>query len=656
MALFHFDNNKKTSMEGNYTPKISASKTDSEFKDTVWKDELQGVKIGDDFVKDKKPSKLNVDPNGREYIENHSGITPFFTNKEWMDLKDPQKAAKIHESKMLKIKNQFRQKFPFNQYDVEVFWDGKYYSAYVYDISTRPKPPKLSQSVTTTRSDGIKIGIKDNYDGDINDDDNGEWININRESSFSDSSLAEPTMTIILPNGQKYTFETLINGGTGLVDLRRQEKTIIEFFGKLPQEKIQELIENNVTHITFSDSPDEEFPDLYKLDKNGECIYIGEEGEYAEIISPKFAPPKHNYQTESFFERNDGYKITTLDNSQAASDMIIETPEGDKYSLAITSNSENFDTDLYHQVLMPKLSNLLKTLPKGVINDMLNEIDEIKITANAISAGVYAQGSNVLSVDLYDAIPEVIDKAKSSFIHELGHAIDDSGNGYLSDSSEFLKSFNEFKELAEKYEYEFLKNNKIYSNELTFEQYQNGIKYEGISGGQYFRNHAIDNSHEFFASVYANIYNEPDAKGDHIAKLDKIILPFKDSEDTEKKHCFELYMDLKKQVKRIVDEVRTLPHSERADNRIKNVVLEMGKDIIGDLEFLYSEYAINLIAYSPELTITNIVSRSAKEFKEIIDSYKEYSLSDDYPENIRNAFARVIAKLQEIRAKVGIYN
>ena len=81
--------------------------------------------------------------------------------------------TKIHIKSLMKsqkIKSNIRQQFSVNQYDVEVFWDGRFYSAYIYDISSRLEPSKLSQSVVINRPDGIKIGIEDSYEDDINDD------------------------------------------------------------------------------------------------------------------------------------------------------------------------------------------------------------------------------------------------------------------------------------------------------------------------------------------------------------------------------------------------------------------------------------------------------------------------------------------------------
>ena len=654
MALFHFNSNKEIHLDNNYKSGVVGNGVNSQYQNTVWEDELPDIPIGDGFIKDTKDTKPNTDPNGREYIECHSGISPFFSKQDYEDLKDPQKREKVHENKILKIKSNIRQRFPVNQYDVEVFWDGRYYSAYIYDISTRPEPPKLSQSTSITRPDGIKIGMKDCYEGDINDDDNGEFIDARRQDPFS-KGMNQPTFTITLANGQKYTFNTIINGSRSLVDIRRQEKAITEFFARLPQTKIQELIDNNITDINFSETLDEDLEGLCELDENGECIYIPEdmpeEFKSAEIISPKFAPPKHNYHAEQYFERDDGYKITTVDNSQASSDITLKTLDGKKYNIAVSSNSDDFNTDVYHQIMIPRLSKLLKDIPQDSMQDLLNEIDEIKMTMGLDSSGIYSKGSNAIAIDMYDDDVNVVqtdDKRQITILHELGHAMDNIGRKYLSESPEYLTKFDEFQKLAEQFEYKEIAKDSFYSG-ITFEEYKNGVEIVGM-GTAYPRNHALENSKEFFASLYAHMNFDGEVEtGDHIADLEKIILPFKDSDNPQKKHCYDLYIELQNMTKSDIDEVRTRPRSERADNKIKNIVVQMSKGIQKDVEFLASKNIISLAAFSSELTVTNWVSRNTEEFKEIINSFNKYAIDENYSEDIRNAFNRIVEKLQEIR-------
>lgn len=81
----------------------------------------------------------------------------------------------------------------------------------------------------------------------------------------------------------------------------------------------------------------------------------------------------------------------------------------------------------------------------------------------------------------------------------MGHAVDNVDDRYLSEQPEFLDKFNEFTRLAQKYEYESLKD----IENINFEEYQNGVDWGSMVVG--FKNHALDNEKEFFASLYADM-------------------------------------------------------------------------------------------------------------------------------------------------------
>jgi hypothetical protein len=273
------------------------------------------------------------------------------------------------------------------------------------------------------------------------------------------------------------------------------------------------------------------------------------------------------------------------------------------------------------------------------------------MTMEMDSAGKYLKGSNTLAIDMHDDDVNVVqtdDKRQITILHELGHAMDNIGRKYLSESPEYLTKFDEFQKLAEQFEYKEIAKDSFYSG-ITFEEYKNGVEIVGM-GTAYPRNHALENSKEFFASLYAHMHFDGESEtGDHIADLEKIILPFKASDNPQKKHCYDLYIELQHMTKSDIDEVRTRPRSERADNKIKNIVAEMSQDIQKDVEFLASNNIISLAAFSPELTITNWVSRNAEEFEEIINSFNKYAVDENYSEDIRNAFSRIVEKLREIR-------
>lgn len=507
------------------------------------------------------------------------------------------------------------------------------------ETTSSPDNKKLSGEISFVRNDGIKFELKDTYTGDIDDDDNAEAIN---SSMGYVGNFANPTISITDKAGKKYTFRTSINNCDNMLDLRREERAIATFFEKLSTDEILKLINNNVTDISFSDTMDEDFSDLYHLDDKGEEILISD--NLAEIISPTFAPPKRNYKTEHNFERSDNYKIQIKDSSATSSDLIITTPDGKQHNISITS-ANSCNTDIYHQRILPNILKTLEEVPTKIIQDVLSEIHEIKVTKDARNAGVYAKNSNTLSID-YDTNPEVIQNIKLTFIHELGHAIDNLGNDYISEDSDFVNKFEEFTKLAQKYEYESLNDKK-----LTFDEYQYGKE----SGSMVicFRNHALDNEKEFFASMYADMnYSSNDDTNNHIAKLDKIILPFEDSQDVDKQRCYQLYQELKNHVKSKIERVRTSDTKERSDDTIKNYVKANGNEAIKNLEILENEGIVTIVADSPELTLLNTVSRNDKEFEEIVTYYEKISQSEQCPENAKKALSSYVEELRRLKSGI----
>lgn len=507
------------------------------------------------------------------------------------------------------------------------------------ETTSSPDNKKLSGEISFVRNDGIKFELKDTYTGDIDDDDNAEAINSSMRNA---GNFANPTISITDKAGKKYTFRTSINNCDNMLDLRREERAIATFFEKLSTDEILKLINNNVTDISFSDTIDEDFSDLYHLDDKGEEILISD--NLAEIISPTFAPPKRNYKTEHNFERSDNYKIQIKDSSATSSDLIITTPDGKQHNISITS-ANSCDTDIYHQRILPNILKTLEEVPTKIIQDVLSEIHEIKVTKDARNAGVYAKNSNTLSID-YDTNPEAIQNIKLTFIHELGHAIDNLGNDYISEDLDFVNKFEEFTKLAQKYEYESLNDKK-----LTFDEYQYGKEFGSIVIS--FRNHALDNEKEFFASTYADMnYNSNDGTNNHIAKLDKIILPFEDSQDVDKQRCYQLYQELKNHVKSKIERVRTSDTKERSDDTIKNYVKANGNEAIKNLEILENEGIVTIVADSPELTLLNTVSRNDKEFEEIVTYYEEISQSEQCPENAKKALSSYVEELRRLKSGI----
>ena len=138
----------------------------------------------------------------------------------------------------------------------------------------------------------------------------------------------------------------------------------------------------------------------------------------------------------------------------------------------------------------------------------------------------------------------------------------------------------------------------------------------------------------------------------HIAKLDKIILPFEDSQDVDKQRCYQLYQELKNHVKSKIERVRTSDTKERSDDTIKNYVKANGNEAIKNLEILENEGIVTIVADSPELTLLNTVSRNDKEFEEIVTYYEKISQSEQCPENAKKALSSYVEELRRLKSGI----
>ncbi len=424
----------------------------------------------------------------------------------------------------------YDEKFPEDRYEIDVKYNGRYYESFVYDKESKT----MFQNINIIRNDGIELEFGDNFDGNIDND--------SEDIIISDK---EPVFKIVDNTGKVHTIRTIINDGEYTIqDLRIQEKAIAEFFAQLPKETIQDLIDKNVTFITFSAEPDEEFADLYKLDEKGNCIYIQEDelpigGRDAEIISPLFNPPKRaKRQTNenSQLELNGNYKASIEKLSGTLSVLQIEASTGQIHKITIqTDNAEEY---LYNNSLLPRFLNILKELPENIIADLINEIETITLNKNDM-LGYYNKDSKSFVMSLYDTIRFQRLHPKITLIHELGHALDNNGNGYWSENPIFTEKFNSFTKLAERFEKKYL----IETNQTTEEEYE--------------MSHALENPQEFFAAVVADEgVNHADIDGNYISKLDKIFLPFINSDNKDELICYKLYIELKSEAKEALEKIR----------------------------------------------------------------------------------------------------
>lgn len=527
-----------------------------------------------------------------------------------------------------KLKKDFAQKYPPNEYRVEIFRssNGRGYSYAVYPINkNRDLWPsqQLSQVNTVIRADGTELELSDYYDEEISNDENADYSKNRQSASFG-------IFTITDKNGQKHEihYDMPDCSYSDVLDCRRVKQQISNFLADLSDEVIDQFIENNVESITFTSDYDDPLladKDYYrnKMDENGNVIDI--QDGIATIISPDFAPFEREYAENILVEREDGYNFRTTDDSDVSSVVDVTSPSGQVFRLNVKGD---MDRDVYRQWQLPKLVDALSQLSDDVLNDLSQEVGDIKLTEGAAENGHYVRGAN----EIYYSANHDFDTPIISFVHELGHAIDNSyGNNMYSETPEFSSKFERFRTLA-----------------------------RSLGVGDY--NHALDSAPEFFASAYAyENYSKDEILNNHIAELDRLLAGFKESQNPQERECFELFETLKTDVNNFVASIRNQLVSVRKDETIKNLVAKDAADIIESAE----QYNISWLLSGGQTIDSEMIStlacddkgfQSAMEFYEKIAKNELYNEIEqrnmDIPEDIRQIFSQMAERLQEMRQKL----
>lgn len=445
----------------------------------------------------------------------------------------------------------------------------------------------LPQTLSYTRQDGIKLELTDTYEGNIT----------NIQNDYSDYEFLPIKLIISDQNNQKHeinvSFESIYD--RDIVDLRKMKEIVGKFLTNLPPEKLNEFIDKNIKNISF-------------ITEENEYIETYENDSY--ISSPSFVLPKRDYKTESNFTREDGCKIEIKDQNEISSTLTITTPDNEVLNFKIEGN----DTDKLHQFQLPKFQKLLKEIPVEVLKDLSDEIDCIRFMDNQSDAnGIYPLGSNIIALKLdYNTDTRAI-----SFVHELGHALDNQNGTMKSKTPEFANKFEQFKTLADKFD---------------------------------IKEYSLTNPEEFFASTYAYFHLNDDNDANHILELDKQMQKLKNSDDPQAKQCLELLQELKQDAQNIIDSTRKQPQNVRFETRVRDLIRNECQDIISEMDNTYC--ANQFIGQSTELELINSLSLKDDDFEEVIKYYKQRSKSDKEFDEIKLLFAKIVNKLQELRKKL----
>lgn len=551
-----------------------------------------------------------------------------YSNDEYNEIKKDSKT--FYENKINKIKAQLAEKYS-GDYEINV---SQYQNGYKYEIfdldANRIKNNQnktFSQSFTKIRNDGISLEIADYYKNDVADDETADYSKNHQAANFGEIVITDK-------KGKEHKINYHLDDCSekDALDCRRVRDKALNLLSKLPSETIEKLLENEVEDIYFSaeyDNPLLADSDYYKkkADKNGNVIDISYGS--ATIISPELKLKERNYKTERSVKRNDNIKVNITDTEKNSAEMNVASRNGNAFSINVIGSSGDIEGDKFHQWQLPRLEKLMGELPTSVIEDLKNEITDIKFLQENIGgtyAGLYSPGTNTIAfkADYDDDTPTI------SFVHELGHAIDDQNGTFLSSKPEFSQKFEKFQKLFTKY----------FPNK---------------------ENHACDNAQEFFASTYAYLELPNDTRNNHIGDLDALINDLKNSDNKDEQELYKLFTELKQDVNDNVNTVRNKPKEQRADNSITRLVKNECSDLIKKFNKYGKYLEENFDSQSVQVDLTRALADSDKVFENFIKEWKEFvedkrttvwGAHIPTPPEIQELYSELIQKAQELRAKV----
>lgn len=581
-------------------------------------EELQKINEQIENGEIKLPAKQNTGES-RLWLEQHWVQIPLLNSPkdEALYKENPEKFVQQQVDKQIK---QLEKNFPSSEYEITAEKHGTGFHFNIYP-KENTAPKILTQKTNIIRADGIEIQLSDYLKDEVKNDDNETKLNY-QAANFG-------KFTITDKNGKthelSFNLEDCIDRDA--IDSRRTREEVAKFLAELPEDIITQLIENNIKEIYFesgNDITEEEYmPEIYQkikndIDTKGYHMEITNFMNMASFISPKFGVPHREYPQEITLDREDGYKFQINDTSETSSILNVTTPSGETFNINVSSSC---DTNKYHQWQLPKLKQILSALPQDVLKDLQNEIDSIQFMDkwNIGGNGIYGLGSNTIAIkgDSDDDTPII------SFVHELGHSVDNHSNTTHSSIPEFKKKFEEFTNLLEKL---------------------------GISG-----NHATDNAAEILASFYAfEAMPDDESLNNHIARLGNKIKDLKNSDKPDEKLCYEKFQELRNDAKSIVEYIRKQPKSVRYDNTVKELVRKECKDIIDEMDGYYE--VSKLIGQSTLLELTQTLSLNDEDFEKAIKFYEEMSTEGTKGaplwKEVRDLYAKIAVRMRELRPRV----
>ena len=466
-------------------------------------------------------------------------------------------------------------------------------------------------------------------------DKNGKIIEKNQQVQIDKNIVVSKTANNITEDITKDLYGNFISHEKyiSLIDSKISNKSVTENYNEDGQ-----LIYTTTKEQFFYEEP------IAITDKNGNNIKISyreqvikeypngrieKEDYYEEIpVEEDSSNIVENISYEDIsFTRDDGYRFDVKHNKNDDSSIIIVTnPSGKSFNLNCQGQQ---DIQYYYQEQIPKFKNLLENLPAQVLEDLSNEISTIQLLENQKDTDAfYLKDSNAIFYK-FENVNDI------TFVHELGHAFDDQKGNMWSESRDFANKFTRFKELADKL-----------------------INHE--------ESHALDMPAEFFASTYAYFeLPENESHKNYIKNLDTLILPLKTSNNNEEKELYELFQELKNDVKIRIKEVRKQPKTQRADNTNSELIKTKLKNVLNISDEYYNFISGDLLhlqyGQSIELSLGWVLTLNDENFSKQMDLYEKYAKNEyldkrdehiDLPEEIQKVFQELIPVMKELREEI----
>lgn len=311
---------------------------------------------------------------------------------------------------------------------------------------------------------------------------------------------------------------------------------------------------NNNGIVDEKDFDDDSVIELLKNNKLLNCFWGDVYKKVNDLIH--FTDKKIKVKTDTLYEikRKDGYKIkiVSVNGSQPVLQIQGKDKSVDNISISFKSVKENDISDEVKDSRMQMLINALQELPTGVLQDLSQEVDEIRLQDYIYKSDPFIYGQSVNSLIQLSMDADFQGEKLSDIIsHEIGHAVDQESDGFFTSNvldenwrNEYYETYNIFQGTFKNLLYNYRDSNKTARILLSHSQYN-----------------MLGDCQEDFAYRYGRI--EGNSKSMSEDDIINLITQFKNSNDKNEQYCYELFQKLDDIAQRVIEEKRQLPKEKR---------------------------------------------------------------------------------------------